>query len=54
MLNKLLNKLYGTDENGMTLFIQYINVLYYYKKISKKDYDKLKEKINDRLEIFLH
>ena len=53
-MNKLLAQLYSTDENGMTLFSQYVDVLHYYNDITKEEYDNLKEKINDRLETFLH
>ena len=54
MLDKLIKQLNDTTEDDISLFRQYINVLYNYKDISKKDYDYLKLLINDKLEVMLH
>ena len=53
MLNKLIKRINNANEDDIYAIRQYIDVIYSYKDMSKKDYNYLRQLINDKLEPML-
>ena len=54
MLKGLVKRINRSDEDNILMILQYIDIMYSYKDISKSDYDYLRQLINDKLEPMLH
>jgi len=54
MLNKLIKRINNATEDDIFRINHYVDIIYSYKDISIKDYNYLKQLINDKLEPMLH
>jgi len=54
MLNKLIKRINNAIDDDILRINHYVDVIYSYQDISLKDYNYLKQLINDKLETILH